>query len=280
MQRLLTLQLFCLENKLPRNTRGETQMTWKWTRTITAPDDVLSAMDTMTSGGGQYEAILTADWNTGAQYLEWAKACLKEKSAYGNDAAVCYSKRAVCRMIDSMMLNNHLNYWLGDQYPKKLEMLTELGIFAPSIVHKFIIGPRNEVEHTYRQPTDEEARHAVELGELFLGATDQEGKQNLIVSYNWSISYSGFYSSKGAKHGFRLDPTSAAMVIVDVTDAANHEVLVLRPSDAEVLVCPMREFKREQAVEFAKRMRKQGGGGMSGSHTVHFFNELKAQLCL
>ena len=80
----------------------------------------------------------------------------------GYDLAVCYAKRAVCRLIDSLIHHNHLRKWMRSNYPPKIAMLKQVGIEVKSVVRELIIDSRNDIEHSYSTPTESQARHAVD----------------------------------------------------------------------------------------------------------------------
>lgn len=236
-------------------------MSWSWTRIPVSPPDVLSAMDTFSVGSSWHEAELIADWTPSNTYLMWAQECLKQNSPLGFDSAVCYAKRAVCRQVDAFMVNNHLGRFLGESYPEKLAMLSEVGLCVPDILHELVIGPRNEIEHEYRPSTEEQAKRAVQLVILFLGATAEDAKRRAVLSYSWSINFGASFrdtpEGQIEKVEFSLRPEGHPMLMVDVCDPNNHEVLILRPKDSEILACPMKDFGRADAIEFAKRLRSQ-----------------------
>ena len=119
---------------------------------------------------------LVPQWNRAEEYVTWARTALGMASPLGQDAAVCYAKRAVCRLIDSLMLYNHLQRWAGDNYPSKIEMLEKIGIEIKSVIYELVIDSRNDIEHNYSGATEKQARHAVELAEMAIPPLAEESQ--------------------------------------------------------------------------------------------------------
>ena len=80
----------------------------KWMMTRKHPEDIISAAKTMGEGKIRLFHDPIPDWVPAADYLDWARRGLRQDDLHGRDAAVCYTKRAVCRYIDALMVNNHL----------------------------------------------------------------------------------------------------------------------------------------------------------------------------
>ncbi|MEO6823537.1 MAG: hypothetical protein ABI167_02200 [Nitrosospira sp.] len=99
-------------------------------------------------------------------YLEWAQNGLDEGSDSGLSSCISHAKLAVCSILDKLLIQNHLSKMLGKNYPAKINMLKEIGISIPSVVHKLIIEPRNELEHKYAKPNLEMAENALGVARL------------------------------------------------------------------------------------------------------------------
>ena len=69
----------------------------------------------------------------------------------------------------------------GWNFPKKVQVLQQLGIVAPKILKK-INKKRNELEHQYVKPNEGDVNDALDVATLFLAYTD-ELVNNSIVSY-------------------------------------------------------------------------------------------------
>jgi len=259
---------------------------WTWSRTQVAPDDVLDAMDTIDCGPIHY-ATLTDKWLPAGTYLSWAQQSLATAGEFGFDAALCYAKRAVCRQIDAFMVNSHLSRFLHSKgYPEKVDALATIGLHSPSIIHDIIIDPRNDIEHEYVFATESQARRAVELARLFLDATKTESERDALIGFGWCIgsSYSAVDKpdEQWEKIEYSLRSTHSPMLLVEVTDPKNHHALVLRPKDGELLACPIRWFSMTQAIEFAKKLRRQlePAGSNWSRHKHHWLLKLKEDLML
>jgi len=102
-------------------------------------------------------------------------------------------KRAIECRVDSLLYNHCLHEKSEKErwfFPKKIEVIRKLGIVAPDILKK-INKKRNELEHRYIKPTEDEVNDALGVAELFLTATD-ELANNPIISYAvqmWKNSY-------------------------------------------------------------------------------------------
>jgi len=85
------------------------------------------------------------------------------------------AKRAIECRIDTLLYNYCLHKKSEKEgwfFPKKIEVLRELGIAAPNILKK-INKKRNELEHQYVKPTKGDVEDAIDVAELFLNATDE-----------------------------------------------------------------------------------------------------------
>jgi hypothetical protein len=240
---------------------------WNWRRQQVSPDDILSAAKTLTVGSSRYEIDVTSQMTTSGDYLQWARECLKGNLPVSWDAALCYAKRAVCREIDAFMHCNHFGTFLGKPYPQKIDMLSAVGVSIPSIVHELIIEPRNEVEHTYKTPTQEDAKHAVELAELFLAATQDERKHHAIIAIAWSITIREERGPTYERIEFRLDRANNPMLLIDVC-AQEQAVMVLIPKDEEIRWCRLALFSPDQAIALVKMLRQHYTFEQTGSYSI------------
>lgn len=107
-------------------------------------------------------------------FLEFAK-----KDSEGQDLRSCVNalgnvKRAIECRIDSILCVYCLHKKSekeGWDFPKKIEIVEQLGIVAPSIL-KRINKKRNELEHRYVKPTSEEVADGRDVAKLFLAYTE------------------------------------------------------------------------------------------------------------
>src|SRR5262249_20268005 len=116
---------------------------WTWRKEGVSPQEILDAVKTLPMGSNWYEMDLISEWIGAECYLFWASECLERNDQFGLDAAVCYAKRAVCRQIDGLMIQNHLQAFVGCKYPRKAEMLRQVGLPVRGIVQDLIIDTRN-----------------------------------------------------------------------------------------------------------------------------------------
>jgi hypothetical protein len=232
---------------------------WKWKLIPIPPADILTGAQTLPIGTTRVIFDLTHDWMSCERYLSWAKDCLIQDNDFGWDAAVAYSKRAACRQIDAIVVCNHLGHFLSATYPVKIEMLSEIDVHVPDIIQELIINPRNEIEHGYKVSTREQARHAVQLADLFLKAVSMEAGRKAIVAINWSVDMRYEARStpdeKFERIDFSMAHYHASMLLVDVSNPV-HRVLILHPRDEEVLLAPLTDFNRAEAVQLARDTQK------------------------
>lgn len=244
------------------------------------PADILTAARTIPANNVRTCNWFEHEWVPPEEYLQWARRGLQQpQDEYSLDSAVCYAKRVVCRIIDALILGNHLRYFLSKNYPAKIQGLCEVGISIPPIIHELIIDPRNQLEHDYKRPEFKKAEHAVQIAKLFLYATEKELKRKPIIALKWNISYRCSSSAKGEViefHGFSNEP----MLFVDVfTEPV--EIKVVHPKDSEVSVARLESFTQEQSIELAKKLREHytqnwKSCGESGADAF-FYKEIKRQ---
>lgn len=84
-------------------------------------------------------------------------------------------KRAIECRIDSLLYDYCLHKKSEKEkwnFPRKIEIIKNLGIVAPSILKK-INKKRNELEHEYIKPVEGDVNDAIDIAELFLRATSE-----------------------------------------------------------------------------------------------------------
>jgi hypothetical protein len=235
-------------------------MTWSWNGSFVKPEDILSGIVSLGNRDGSfYEVNLVRDWAESTEYLQWAQECLKRNDRFGLDAAVCYAKRAVCRQIDGLLVLNHLGNFVGRKYPDKLDILTAIGLDENEIVHELVIDPRNEVEHSYRASTQQQARRAVQIANLYLKATDDDASRGANVALNWGMSYTLCAGPNFERTSFALDPNAEPLFMLDCEKPENHVAVMLIRKRAEFDYCPLNDFRLDTAKELAKVMRARVG---------------------
>jgi hypothetical protein len=222
-------------------------------------------------------------WVRAEEFLSWARVALEMGTPLGRDAAVCYAKRAVCRLIDSLMHYNHLSKWVGGTYPAKIEMLKKVGIEVKSVVHELVIGNRNDIEHNYTGATEHLARHAVEIAEMAMPPLVEEANDWATITLG--LNYSGNFSAPdstapGGSSVWNFDwQADIPFVLVDYADSITR-VMMIHRQDKEVRFAPLTKFDPTQAIQLAMQFREQRGGrGMSfGCNGPFLVDQLKSRL--
>jgi hypothetical protein len=108
-------------------------------------------------------------------FLKFAKEDSKGKDLRSCVNALGNVKRAIECRIDSILYvyclhkKSEKEKW---DFPKKIEIIEQLGIVAPKILRK-INKKRNELEHRYVRPTKEEVDDGLGVAELFLAYTSR-----------------------------------------------------------------------------------------------------------
>lgn len=91
-------------------------------------------------------------------------------------------KRAIECRVDAI-LYSHCLYKKSEKekwaFPKKVEVIGQLGIVAPRILKK-INKKRNELEHGYIKPTEEDVEDALDIATLFLAYTNSLEEESIV----------------------------------------------------------------------------------------------------
>jgi hypothetical protein len=232
---------------------------WIWKEQIVSSQEILDAMRTLSAGSDWYEIDLISEWTRAETYLSWANDNLARNDQFGWDAAICYAKRAVCRQIDALIHYNHLQKFSGRKYPEKAELLTQIGLPVPGIVQELIIDPRNEIEHAYLPATQDYARRAVEVADLFLRALATESDRKAVISFAKSLNRRHDTSSvQGHEYEvleFSLTHRHSPWLLIDLLES-EPRALVLSPSDETLMVCPLEHFEKPDAIALAAMLRQ------------------------
>jgi len=128
----------------------------------------------------------------------------------GKDVRSCVNalgnvKRAIECRLDAILyvycldIKSEKDQW---DFPKKIEIIEQLGIVAPSIL-KRINKKRNELEHRYVKPTHEEVDDGLDVAKLFLAYT-----RILVANL-----FTGF--SKKGDYGIRLNREKGTVTLID-----------------------------------------------------------------
>lgn len=172
-------------------------------------------------------------------FLKFAK-----EDSKGQDLRSCVNalgnvKRAIECRIDSVLYvyclhkKSEKEKW---DFPKKIEIIEQLGIVAPNILRK-INKKRNELEHRYVKPTKEEVGDGLDVANLFLAYTSR-----LVADPLTFFSVVGDYEIKlNRKKGFAT--------LIDEKKNVGEQVANMNDHDGW--------------VEFAKRLTKIGSSSQS-----------------
>jgi hypothetical protein len=258
-------------------------MTRNWTKLEVSPDDILDGARTLDRRRMVWTMDIVPTWAGAEEYLSWAKTAMGMGTPFGHDAAVCYAKRAVCRLIDALILYNHLGRWVGHDNRLKTDLLKEVGIEIRSVVKDLIIDRRNDIEHNYSGASEEQARHAVDIAEMAIPPLLEEAKVWAIVTFG--LNYGGNISAPnpvaaGGYSDWNYDwEADVPFLLVDHADPTPR-VLIIHRKDEEVSYAPLARFDREQAVQLAKQLREQisGGGMRRGCNGPYLIEQMKSRL--
>jgi hypothetical protein len=259
-------------------------MSRNWAKVEIPPDDILDGARTLDRRRMVWTMDLVPTWVRAEDYLSWAKTALGMGSPFGYDAAVGYAKRAVCRLIDSLVLYNHLHLGRGApvNYRSKIDALREVGIEVKSVVYDLVIDRRNDIEHSYSGATEGQARHAVELAEMALPPLMGEARLWAIITLG--LNYGNIMAPNPAAEGGYSEwsydwEADVPFLLVDHADPTPR-VLIIHRKDEEIRYAPLARFERDQAVELAKQLREQreGGGMQMGCSGPYFIEQMKSHL--
>jgi len=248
------------------------------------PADILSSAKTIPANDVYICNWYQEKWIRPEVYLEWAQKGLSEgKDDYSLSNAICYAKRTACRIIDELILSNHLCLFIGKNYPAKIDALSKIGISIVAIVHELIIDPRNQLEHEYERPEQKKAEYAVQIAKLFLDASQIELKRKSIVALAWNVLTAHLMHWQEDKvqesvnfHGFSENP----MLFIDVFEE-RAKIKIVHPKEEEVCFALLETFTEDQSIELAKKLREhytQDFKSTGGTETSAFFyREVKRQ---
>jgi hypothetical protein len=258
---------------------------WEWTRQTVAPDDILDAARSIPASSHRHLMTLFTEWTDADTYLDWAKAALNRTGDDCWDSAAGWAKRGVCRRMDGILAHNHLGCFLSKNYKVKSDYLAKLKVPGLNILRHTVIDPRNGFEHEYALATEEQARQAVEVAELFLLATEGDSYITAVVDLGWHFEFSDLYAAdRDPRHVIKISLTkehSPMLVVNGYPD--NPHVLVLYPRDELLSVCPLSCFASEQVLALNTILREpfhKSGGHSWSSITPAFMAAMKEQLKL
>lgn len=245
----------------------------KYTMTQITPLDVISGVETLKDTATIQKWLdfeEEKDVISSNTYLEWAQNGFDEGSDSGLSSCISHAKLAVRSMLDKLLIQNHLNKILGKNYPFKINTLKEIGILIPSVVHKLIIEPRNELEHKYAKPNLELAENALGVARLAVGGiSDKFGN---IIALNWAAimnlkwgetptEFPGWNNNEFPQSG------NTTILFVDVFDETPKALLIDEVSQ-EIRFAYLDAFSNNEAITFSQVLRSidQHGKGGRGNY--------------
>lgn len=194
------------------------------------------------------------EWTPAERFLDYARNALQMSSDCSLINALSNAKRAVACRIDMLLQYNHLAPFGRANYPRKLSALNDIGVRIPDVVQQLVVTPRNELEHDYRRPSEYLVRHAVDISELLLSATESERQENSIIAANWSI-LTEYVSNPERQYvkvrGFEKDST---MLFIDVF-ATPCRAMVVDAKRGEIRTIRLDAFSESESIRLAKLLR-------------------------
>jgi hypothetical protein len=260
-------------------------VTWEWTKQPVEPEDILDAAKAIPVTSDRIVMSLTGCWTSAGRLLEWACAALNRGTDDGWDTASSLAKRAVCRQMDGILAHNHLGCFHGENYKKKAGYLAALKMPGLTLLRDLVIDPRNDIEHAYEVATEDQARQACEVAELFLGATEKEAQIPAILALGWNVSSSESISTAPGQefHRIEIKLTKEHEPMLFIKGYPSEpEVLVIYPKEETVSTCPLKKFKPEQVMTLNARLREclKSDGFTQRSLSPAFVKAMKEQLKL
>jgi hypothetical protein len=232
--------------------------TWNWKKETVAPDDILDAARTLPVGTQRILIDLTGWWTAARELLAWARSALGRGGSEGWDTAASLAKRAVCRQMDGILVHNHFGCFLGKNWKDKGGILARLDIPGLNLVRDLVIDPRNDIEHAYALATEEQAKRACDVAELFLSGTDQQAAIPAVLGLGWDTSGSDMMSTAPGREFHSivigLKKEDGPRLLITAWEE-EHRVLVLYPTDEMLSICPLQRFSVEQILTLNARLR-------------------------
>lgn len=225
---------------------------WEWSKKAVAPDDILDGARTINGPIGGHGVRLTYHWTSAETLMEWAMAALARGGKDGWDTAAGLAKRAVCRQIDSILVHSHLGHILGQNYGKKALYLASLKVPGLATLRELVIDPRNDIEHAYSQATEDQARRACDIAELFLGASEEQAEAPAVLDLGWDFEWAGspMAGPEDERHSAKVTLKKDHPPFLFVTGYPDApEAVILMPGEETAHFCLLKEFKAEQALQ-------------------------------
>ena len=167
-------------------------------------------------------------------FLSFAFEDVKDRSVRGTVNTLSNVKRAIDCRIEELLFCYCLHVKSKQEHwdiPKKLEILAEIDILAPRILRK-ISTLRNRLEHQFKEPHLETVEDAVDIGELFLGATEK-------------LCCPITYLNKGADFWIRFKRNENE---IELQDGSLKRTLKIGAKDDWIVIAKLLVTKRKQVM--------------------------------
>lgn len=120
-------------------------------------------------------------------FIKYAEIDLTSDYEHNIINALSNSKRALDCQLDTLLFAfgyyrvSQKEFW---SFPKKIELISELGIIAPRVLHK-VNRQRNLLEHQFIKPNKETVEDFLDIAMLFIASTDRYSLK-FITTINFS----------------------------------------------------------------------------------------------
>lgn len=231
------------------------------------PDDVLSALGSMTAIKGGLGRTIPYEDETVETYLGWARSELAEAEKPRSDVkrhttqAAGHAKRALDRLFSLYIQRDRLSVRLDKRagFSEKLKMLKlSLGEYLPwRSIDGLVSKPRNVSEHDYKSPTVAEAGFAVESAMLIAESMQSRSNPRHGPAFIGVLGRKFSSGPSGATVTFSGFSSPFALMWPDQNGVAHLGVGV--PSDrhaAEIIHCPLKEISLEEHLSILKSWEK------------------------
>ena len=215
--------------------------------------DIMDAAQTIPTNDACTCDWIADQWVSPEQYIKWAEVSLKRKDNQKLVSAVAHAKRAVCRVIDTLVINYHLEYAKRSSYPEKIKGLTSIGIGVDSIVQELIIDPRDGLAYKYRVPEAERAKHTIQVAGLFVSAMRHEFERKPIIGFNWNVQSMDSQTETEDITQFK-EFQMKPMFFIDVFEEQT-EVKIVDPRVSEVRYARLNDFSMYDCLELGTYLR-------------------------
>lgn len=105
------------------------------------------------------------------EFIKFAELDLGQDTAHGLVNALSNAKRAIDCQVDTFL--GCFGLLSRRSFPKKMDLLHEMGRITPRIVNK-VINARNYLEHEFKKPNREQVEDTVDIATLFVISLEQE----------------------------------------------------------------------------------------------------------